>query len=179
MNEVNTIAKEFLQSVLKEFQDYKTLGDKTFAQINEKDFHFHPNEECNSIAINITHLHGNMLSRWTNFLMEDGEKDWRKRDEEFEVQPLSKEQLMELWEKGWRLLFDTLELLTENDLTKIVYIRTKPYSVIAAINRQLTHYAYHVGQIVMLGKIIKGKDWQTLSVPRGQSAAFNDKMKKK
>jgi hypothetical protein len=156
----------FLQSALKEFRDYKTLGDKMFAQISEKDFHFLPNEECNSIAINIQHLHGNMLSRWTNFLMEDGEKSWRKRDEEFEMQKLSKEQLIGLWEKGWRLLFDTLELLTENDLTKIIYIRTKPYSVIAAINRQLTHYTYHVGQIVLLGKMIKGKDWQTLTIQK-------------
>lgn len=160
------IAAVYLESALKEFHDYKKLGDKTFAQINEKDFRFQPNEECNSIAINIQHMHGNMLSRWTNFLTEDGEKDWRKRDGEFEVQQLSKDQLLELWENGWRLLFGTLELLTENDLTKIVYIRTKPYSVIAAINRQLTHYAYHVGQIVLLGKIIKGKDWKTLTIPK-------------
>lgn len=161
-----TTGETFLQSALKEFQDYKKLGDKTFEQINEKDFHFQPNEECNSIATNIQHMHGNMLSRWTNFLIEDGEKEWRKRDDEFEVHSFSKEKLMQLWKEGWKLVFDTIVSLTDNDLTKTVYIRKKPHTVIAAINRQLTHYAYHVGQIVLLGKIIKSSEWLTLSIPR-------------
>lgn len=159
-------ADTFLQSALKEFRDYKKLGDKTFEQIGDKDFHYQPNEECNSIAVNIQHLHGNMLSRWTNFLTEDGEKEWRKRDDEFEAHSFNKEKLLQLWEEGWKLVFDTIEALTENDLAKTVYIRTKPFSVIGAINRQLTHYTYHVGQIVLLGKIVKGKDWQTLTIPR-------------
>ena len=173
------IEETSLQSVLKEFRDYKTLGDKTFAQLEEKDFHFQPNSECNSIATLIQHLHGNMLSRWTNFLTEDGEKEWRKRDDEFEVHSFSKEKLIQLWEEGWKLVFDTIGSLKEDDLNKTIYIRSKPHSVIVGINRQLTHYASHVGQIILLGKIIKGADWQTLSIPKGQSATFNEKMMKK
>ena len=173
------IEETSLQSVLKEFRDYKTLGDKTFAQLEEKDFHFQPNLECNSIATLIQHLHGNMLSRWTNFLTEDGEKEWRKRDDEFEVHSFSKEKLIQLWEEGWKLVFDTIGSLKEDDLNKTIYIRSKPHSVIAAINRQLTHYASHVGQIILLGKIIKAADWQTLSIPKGQSAIFNEKKMKK
>jgi hypothetical protein len=156
----------FLQSALKEFRDYKKLGDKTFEQISEKDLHFQPNEECNSIAVNIQHMHGNMLSRWTNFLTEDGEKEWRKRDEEFQVHSFSKEKLIGLWEEGWKLVFDTIGSLTDDDLTKTVYIRGKPHTVIGAINRQVSHYSYHVGQIVLLAKMIKASEWQTLSIPR-------------
>ena len=173
------IEEMFLQSVLKEFQDYKNLADKTFAQLEEKDFHFQPNSECNSIAVIIQHMHGNMLSRWTNFLTEDGEKEWRKRDDEFEIHSLTKEKLVELWEEGWKLVLDTVGSLKEYDLTKTIYIRSKPLNVIQAINRQLTHYASHVGQVILLGKIIKGNDWQTLSIPRGQSGTFNEKMMKK
>ena len=165
----------YLKSVLKEFRDYKNLAEKTFVQLEEKDFHFQPNNECNSIATIIQHMHGNMLSRWTNFLTEDGEKEWRKRDNEFEVHSFDKNQLLQLWEEGWQLVFSTIEPLREDDLIKIIYIRNKPHSVIAAINRQLTHYASHVGQIILLGKIIKSSEWQTLSIPRNQSAAFNDK----
>ncbi|MBS1920758.1 MAG: DUF1572 family protein [Bacteroidetes bacterium] len=169
----------FLQSALKEFRDYKALADKTFKQLEEKDFHFQPNEECNSIAILIQHLHGNMLSRWINFLTEDGEKEWRQRDDEFEIHRYNKEQLLNLWEEGWQTVFNAIEPLQEGDLSKTIMIRTKPHSVVEAINRQLTHYASHVGQIILLGKILKGKNWQTLSVPRGQSKVYTDKMAKK
>lgn len=173
------IEKTFLQSALKEFRDYKALGDKTFAQLDEKDFHFQPNEECNSIAIVIQHMHGNMLSRWTNFLNEDGEKQWRQRDDEFEIHSFNKEQLLKLWEEGWQVVLNTIESLKEDDLSKTIFIRSKPHSVVEAINRQIAHYSSHVGQIIMLGKIIKGKTWQTLSIPKGQSANFNAKMKNK
>lgn len=173
------IEEIFLKSVLKEFNDYKKLGDKTFVQLEEKDFHFQPNNECNSIATIIQHMHGNMLSRWTNFLTEDGEKESRKRDDEFEIHSFGKKQLIQLWDEGWQLVLSTIGSLHEGDLTKIIYIRNKPHSVIAAINRQLTHYSSHVGQIILLGKIIKSADWQTLSIPRNQSAVFNDKMMKK
>ncbi|MGZ8551256.1 MAG: DUF1572 family protein [Chitinophagaceae bacterium] len=169
----------FLKSAIQQFRDYKLLAEKTFAQINEADFLYQPNETTNSIAINITHLHGNMLSRWTNFLTEDGEKEWRKRDDEFETHQYSKEKLLQLWEEGWQEVFNSLEVLTASDLEKTIYIRSKPLTVIEAIHRQLTHYAYHVGQIVMLGKIIKGAQWQTLSIAKGQSAVFNSDMKKK
>jgi hypothetical protein len=164
-----TTGEFFLKSALKEFRDYKKLGDKTFEQLNENDFHFQPNEECNSIAINIQHLHGNMLSRWTNFLTEDGEKEWRKRDEEFEARSYSKEKLIALWEEGWKLVLDTIESLTDDDLEKTVYIRSTPHTVIGAVNRQVSHYSYHVGQIVLLAKIIKGAQWHTLSIPRKRS----------
>ncbi len=169
----------FLKSAIQQFHDYKLLAEKTFAQIKDEDFHYQPNETTNSIAINITHMHGNMLSRWINFLTEDGEKEWRQRDDEFETHTYSHEKLVQLWQEGWLAVFNALEPLTASDLEKTIYIRTKPLSVIEAIHRQLTHYAYHVGQIVMLGKIIKDKDWQTLSIAKGQSVAFNSAMKKK
>ena len=168
-----SLATNYLESVLKEFHSYKGLGDKTFAQLNEEQMHFQPNEECNSIAINIQHMHGNMLSRWINFLEEDGEKEWRQRDAEFEIKNLSKEQLITLWEEGWKVVFNALEPITKEDLKKIISIRSKSLTVVEAINRQLAHYSYHVGQIVLLGKCVKGKEWQTLSVPRGRSLQFN------
>lgn len=168
----------FLKSAVQQFRDYKLLAEKTFAQINDADFYYQPNETTNNIAINITHLHGNMQSRWTNFLTEDGEKEWRQRDDEFEVHQYSKEKLLRLWEEGWKVVFNALESLDTNDLEKTIYIRTKPLIVIEAIHRQLTHYAYHVGQIVMLGKIIKGTEWQSLSIAKGQSVTFNSTMKK-
>ena len=166
----------FLQSAIRRFSDYKKLGEKTFDQLIEDDMHFSPNPECNSIAVIIQHLHGNILSRWTNFLTEDGEKAWRKRDEEFEPQESSKEQLLAIWNEAWKVLFLTLESLSADDLNRIVTIRKEPLSVIDAINRQIAHYSYHVGQIVYLGKLIKGKDWQTLSIPKKGSEAFNKKM---
>lgn len=168
-----SIATNYIESALKEFHAYKALGDKTFAQLNEEDMHFQPNEECNSVAINIQHMHGNMLSRWTNFLEEDGEKEWRQRDAEFEIKKFSKEQLITLWEEGWKVVFNALEPITKKDLKKIISIRSKSLTVVEAINRQLTHYAYHVGQIVLLGKCVKGKDWQTLSIPRAKSPQLN------
>lgn len=167
----------FLHSAIQQFRDYKNLADRCFAQIDEKDFHYSPDVANNSIAINITHLHGNMLSRWTNFLTEDGEKEWRKRDEEFEPQKLSRERLLQLWEEGWQVLFNSLQSLKITDLDKTIYIRTKPMSVIEAIHRQLTHYASHVGQIIFLAKNIKGEEWQTLSIKKGGSQQFNEKMK--
>lgn len=173
------IEETFLKSALKEFNDYKALAEKTFAQLEEKDFHYQPNDECNSIAIIIQHLHGNMLSRWTNFLTEDGEKEWRQRDDEFEIHSLSKEQLLKLWEEGWQLVLNTIKSLKPEDLSKTIFIRSQPHTVVLAITRQISHYCSHVGQIILLGKIIKGKNWQTLSIPRGQSKAFNDKMTKK
>ena len=167
-----------LESAIQQFRDYKLLAEKTFAQLEEKDLHFQPNEETNSVAINITHLHGNMMSRWTNFLTEDGEKEWRQRDDEFEVHGFSREKLVQLWEQGWLVVFTALESLQPGDLEKTIYIRSKPLSVMDAIHRQLTHYSYHVGQIVMLGKIIKGAGWKSLSIPKGHSKPYNAQMKK-
>ncbi len=167
----------FLYSAIKRLTYYKDLGDKTFAQLNEDDFHFSPNEETNSIAIIIQHMHGNMLSRWTNFLNEDGEKHWRKRDAEFINQNLTKEQIITLWEEGWKCFLDALKALSNNDLIKTIFIRSESLSVVDAINRQLAHYPYHVGQIIYIAKSLKNKNWQTLSIPRGRSAEYNSELK--
>jgi len=168
-----SLGSEYLQATIKRLRYYKFLGEKTFEQLTDADFHFAPNEASNSIAVIIQHVSGNMLSRWTNFLIEDGEKAWRQRDEEFEVHDYSKQQLLELWEKGWICFLNALTSLTENDLLKTIYIREEPLLVIDAINRQLAHYPYHVGQILYIGKIIKGAGWQSLSIDKGKSEAYN------
>lgn len=169
-----SLGKEYLQTAIRRMKYYKDLGDKTFAQLNDWDFQYQPNEEANSIAIIIQHMTGNMLSRWTNFLTEDGEKEWRKRDEEFEVHEPNKKELVELWEKGWACFLGTLESLKKKDLKKTVTIRQEPLTVIDAINRQLAHYPYHIGQILHIAKTIKGKNWKNLSIPKGESQAYND-----
>ena len=173
------LGTEFLKSVIKRLNYYKELGDKTFEQLNDADFHFQPNEESNSIAIIIQHTAGNMLSRFTGFLTTDGEKEWRNRDMEFEEQNLTKQQLIDFWEKGWHCCLDTWNSLTEDDLLKTIYIRSEGLLVIDAINRQLAHYPYHVGQIIYLAKIIKNKDWQTLSIAKNYSEQFNRQMQAK
>ncbi|MBZ4191017.1 DUF1572 family protein [Niabella beijingensis] len=167
----------FIKSAIQQFKDYKALAERTFAQLNEADFHFQPDTANNNLAVNITHLHGNMRSRWTNFLTEDGEKEWRSRDAEFEEQHLDHTALLRLWEEGWKCLLGALESLRPEDLEKTVTIRTKPLTVIEAIHRQLAHYSYHVGQIVFIGKHIRKDQWQDLSIAKGQSAAYNDQMK--
>ncbi len=167
------VGGEFLSTAVRRLKYYKELGEQTFEQLSDEDFHFQPNSESNSIAIIIQHMHGNMLSRWTNFLTEDGEKEWRQRDEEFEIHSYSKQQLLDLWEKGWTSFFNAIEPLKEDDLLKTIYIRKEPLSVVDAINRQLAHYPYHVGQIIYLGKMIKNLDWKNLSVPKGQSHQYN------
>jgi len=174
-----TIEELYLASVIKRFQEHKILAEKTFAQLNNEEMHVQQNEASNSIAIIIQHMHGNMLSRWTNFLTEDGEKNWRKRDDEFENSTLSKEQLTQLWDEGWRVFFDTLNSLTPENLSHTITIRSQPLNVIDAINRQLAHYSYHVGQIVFIGKWLKADDWKTLSIAKGKSKAFNQQLTEK
>ena len=174
-----TFGETYLQSVIKRMKFYKDLGDKTFDQLDEKDFYFQPNEASNSIAVIIQHIAGNMVSRFTNFLTEDGEKEWRKRDEEFNEHHLTKEKLMEYWEKSWQVLFDTLQSLTENDLLKTVYIRKEAHSVFDAINRQLAHYPHHIGQIIYIGKMIKNDQWKNLSIPKNESEKFYKSMTEK
>jgi hypothetical protein len=173
-----SVASQYLDSVIKRFKEYKALGDKTFAQLSDEEMLHQPNEASNSIAVIIQHLHGNMLSRWTNFLTEDGEKEWRKRDEEFEAQQFSKQQLMEKWEEGWKVFLNTLESLQEDDLLKTITIRTQPLVVIDAINRQMAHYCSHVGQIIYIGRLIKEGQWQSLSIPKGASQQFNKDMQR-
>lgn len=173
-----SLAATFLSSYIKRISYYKELADKTFEQLNEADFHFQPNEVSNSIAIIIQHMAGNMLSRFTNFLTEDGEKDWRNRDTEFEEQQLSKEQLLQKWEDGWACVLNAINDLTEDDLLKTISIRSEELTVMDALNRQMAHYPYHVGQIVFIGRMIKNKEWLSLSIPKGASDAYNRQMKK-
>lgn len=167
----------FLKDTIKRFLSYKELGDKTFAQLDEDAFFYRPTPESNSIAVIVRHMHGNMLSRWTNFLTEDGEKDWRTRDAEFDESRTGKADILDLWEKGWKCLLDELESLTEEDLQKTITIRTEPLKAYDAILRQLAHYPYHVGQIVYIGRMIKDTEWKSLSIPKGQSAAYLDSVK--
>lgn len=165
----------YLSSALKQFRYYKDLGENTFTQLSFEELQKEFAEDSNSISIIVKHLAGNMLSRWTNFLTEDGEKKWRQRDNEFIDSFNSKEELLTVWDNGWKCLFKALEPLSENDLNQIIYIRNQGHTVTEAINRQMMHYAYHIGQIVLLGKILKGKDWKSLSIPKGKSSEFNIK----
>lgn len=163
----------YLESVRKQFEYYKMLGEKTFAQVEEKDLFWQYNEASNSMAIIVKHLWGNMLSRWTEFRTTDGEKKWRQRDAEFEADIKTKEELLQKWETGWQCLFDALTPLQTKDLAEEIYIRNMGHTITEAINRQLAHYAYHVGQIVFLGKMIRGSKWVSLSIPPGKSKAYN------
>jgi len=166
----------FLRDIIKRFKMYKELGDKTLAQLNEEDVVYQPNEQSNSIAMIVQHLHGNMLSRFTNFLTEDGEKPWRHRDKEFDEVTLTKAEVIQLWNEGWACVFHALETLQPTDLMKTIYIRTEPLLVYDALLRQLAHYPNHVGQIQYIGKMRKGAAWQSLSIPRGKSEDYNSKM---
>ena len=170
------IATAFLQSAIKRVAYYKELGDKTLSTISEAEIHFTPNQQSNSIAIIIQHLSGNMQSRWTNFLTSDGEKGGRDRDNEFTSQQLSKQQITALWNKGWDCFLGALNQLMPDDLLKTIYIRQEPLLVIDAINRQLAHYPYHVGQIIYAAKIIKDNNWESLSIPKDNSQQFNQQM---
>lgn len=171
-----SIVNDYLESAIFEFKRYKSLGDKTFEQLSDEEIHWRYSDQDNSIAIIVKHLAGNMLSRWTNFLTEDGEKSWRNREAEFEDTFTTKKAMVSSWEKGWKCLFDALSQIDAENFGTRIKIRNEEHSVPAAINRQLGHYAGHVGQIVFLGKMIKGKDWKSLSIPKGESEAFNKKM---
>lgn len=174
-----SIGTSFLQSAIKRLSYYKELGDKTLIQLSDADLHFQPNEESNSIAIIIQHTAGNMISRWTDFLTSNGEKEWRNRDTEFEEQNLTRQQLTDYWQKGWDCCLNTLNALTEDDLLKTIYIRSEGLLVVDAINRQLAHYPYHVGQIIYAAKLIKNSNWQNLSIAKGNSDVFNRQMQSK
>lgn len=163
----------YLESIRKQFEYYKMLGDKTIDQLPDNKLFWQYNEESNSIAIIVKHLYGNMLSRWTDFLTTDGEKEWRNRDGEFENNINSKETLIEMWDEGWKCFFNALNLLNAEDLNRIIYIRNEGHTVLEAINRQLAHYPYHVGQMVFIGKMICNENWVSLSIPKGKSNSYN------
>ena len=162
-----------LEDSLALFQYSKALADRAMAQVRDEDLFFVLDHEANSIAIIVKHMAGNMLSRSTDFLTTDGEKPTRDRDSEFVDPPATRAALMELWERGWACVFGALEPLSDADLARTVTIRGEAHSVMQAVNRQVAHYSYHVGQIVLLAKHFAGKDWQSLSVPRNKSAEFN------
>src|SRR5688572_27423058 len=164
---------DYLESVRKQFEYYKLLAEKTMDQLPDAKLFWQYNEESNSIAIIVKHLWGNMLSRWTDFLSSDGEKEWRRRDEEFENTVNSREELLQRWNEGWNCLFKAIDSLSDEDLNKIIYIRNQGHTVTEAINRQLAHYSYHVGQIVFIGKMVCNEAWKSLSIPRGKSSDYN------
>lgn len=166
----------YLESIKKRFKDYQSLGEKAMEQVEEEKLFISPKTDSNSIGIIVQHLWGNMLSRWTNFLTEDGEKVWRERDAEFENVISTNEELMKKWNEGWKCLFDTLDSLKPEQLLDKVKIRGEEHTVMDAIHRQLAHYPYHVGQIVYVAKLLKEGGFESLSIPRGKSKQFNDGM---
>jgi hypothetical protein len=178
-----TILEDFLRSANRQFLYYKTLGEKAIDQLEPEQLFVSLNDDTNSIATIVKHLHGNMLSRWTDFLTTDGEKESRNRDGEFDASTTlsnqTKEQILSLWNEGWACLFNTLNSLKPEDLSKIIYIRNEGHTVLEAINRQLAHYPYHVGQMVFYAKILKKSEWTSLSIPKNKSNDYNaDKFSK-
>ncbi len=172
------MAHEFSTSYIADsvslFRYYKKLADRAMEQLSDDQLFAQTGPEDNSVAIIVKHLAGNMRSRWRDFLTTDGEKSDRHRDQEFEISsPVSRTELLKMWEDGWKICFDALAPLTDADLPRKVFIRGEPHSVMQAINRQLAHYPHHIGQIVFLAKHLKGRDWHNLSVPRGKSGDFN------
>ncbi|SFH25667.1 DUF1572 family protein [Pedobacter insulae] len=167
------MSTNYLTSVIKQFEYYKLLGEKAMAQLPDEAFFWQYNEESNSIAMILQHISGNMLSRFTDFLTSDGEKTWRNRDEEFEPKILTKDELMDKWDRGWKCLLAAIDDLTAAQLEDIVYIRNEGHTVLEAINRQLAHYPYHIGQIVFIAKMVANENWESLSIPRNKSADYN------
>jgi hypothetical protein len=171
---------EFTTSYVKDstdlFRYYKKLADRAMEQVPDEGLFANLDAESNSIAIIVKHLAGNMRSRWTDFLTSDGEKPDRNRDMEFEVPPATRAELTVMWESNWKIVFDALLPLTDSDLGRTIYIRGEAHSVMQAINRQMGHYAYHVGQIVYLAKHFSAQEWKALTVPRNKSAEFNAKL---
>jgi hypothetical protein len=165
----------YLSSIIKQFEYYKMLGEKAMEQLTEEDLFWQYNTESNSVAVLVRHISGNMLSRFTDFLTSDGEKPWRNRDAEFEQTFNNKPELMDYWKKGWQCLFDALTGLNEEQLDSIVYIRNDGHTVTEAINRQLAHYPYHIRQIVFIAKMRRNDQWNTLSIAKNRSSAYNER----
>lgn len=164
----------YLESVKKQFEQCKLLGEKTFAQLTDDQLFWKYNEESNSIATIVKHLWGNMLSRWTDFLTTDGEKEGRNRESEFDNDINCRDEMMHKWNEGWACLFNAINSITTDNFNSTIYIRNEPHSIMEALNRQLTHYPYHVGQIVFIGKMLQDKNWESLSIPSGGSKKFNE-----
>jgi hypothetical protein len=158
---------------LQSFRNYKKMAERAIEQIGDEDFFVMIDPEANSVALIVKHIAGNLHSRWRDFLTSDGEKPDRNRDTEFELIGDSRESLMQFWESGWQTLFDNVAPLAAGDFSRTVTIRGEPHTICEALNRQMTHYAYHVGQIVLLAKHFRSADWKTLSIPKNKSAEFN------
>jgi Protein of unknown function (DUF1572) len=174
----DTLGRHFLDDALKVFRTYKQLGEKAIAQASDDDLFVTLDAEANSIALVVKHMWGNMRSRWTDFLTTDGEKPDRHRDTEFELdEGVTRATVMRWWDEGWQIVFAAVEPLRPEDLERTVTIRGIPHTVMQAINRQLTHYAHHVGQIVFLAKHFRSTEWQSLSIPRGQSETVNQQLR--
>lgn len=167
------INENYLVSIKKQFLYYKTIGEKAMEQLEPEQLFVAVNEDTNSIAMIVQHLSGNMLSRFTDFLTSDGEKEWRNRDREFEETITSKEELLVLWNKGWDCFFNAINALQPEQLETIIYIRNEGHTVVEAINRQLAHYPYHIGQIVFYAKMLKLEEWNSLSIPKNKSNSYN------
>ncbi|HQZ98327.1 MAG TPA: DUF1572 family protein [Pyrinomonadaceae bacterium] len=167
------IIRNYHSDAIQSFANYKKLAERAIEQVSDEDFFALIDPEANSIALIVKHIAGNLRSRWTDFLTTDGEKDFRDRDSEFELTGDSRESLMAFWESGWKVLFDNIEPLTVEDFSRKVTIRGEPHSICEALNRQMTHYAYHIGQIVFLAKHFRSSEWRTLSVPKNRSSEFN------
>jgi uncharacterized damage-inducible protein DinB len=167
------IIEDYRKDALTSFRGYKKLAERAIEQVSDEEFFATIDEEANSIAVIVKHIAGNLRSRWTDFLTTDGEKQDRNRDTEFELIGDTRDSLMKFWDYGWQTLFDTIESLTPDDFSKTITIRGEPHTPLEAINRQLTHYAYHIGQIVLLAKHFRSAEWKTLSVPKNRSAEFN------
>ncbi len=167
------IIENYQADAIDSFRNYKKMAERAMEQIGDEEFFALIDPEANSIAVIVKHIAGNLHSRWRDFLTSDGEKPDRHRDTEFELIGDSRESLMKFWETGWQTLFDNVEPLTPEDFSRTVPIRGEPHTIAEALNRQMTHYAYHVGQIVLLAKHFKSADWKTLSVPKNRSAEFN------
>jgi hypothetical protein len=166
----------YVEDSLTLFRQCKKISEGAMAQLTDEQLHTTLDDEMNSIAIIVKHMAGNMRSRWTDFLTTDGEKPGRDRDSEFEDPPAGREALLNFWEQGWECLFHALEPLTDADLTRTITIRGEPHSVMQAINRQVSHYSLHCGQIIFLAKHLRGAGWKSLSVPKGASGQFNEKV---
>lgn len=163
----------YIEDSLAVLRSWKSLTEKAMAQLRDEDFHKSIDPESNSVAIMVKHMAGNMRSRWQDFLTSDGEKPDRHRDTEFEMpEQLTRAQIMEMWQRGWKYVFDALEPLTEADLERKIFIRGEPHSVMQAINRQVAHYANHMGQIIFLAKHLRSADWKAVTIPRGKSEEF-------
>src|SRR5262245_6266094 len=174
MAENTSIASAYVDEAFRAFRGYKRMADGALAQLNDQDFFHLPDPESNSVALIVKHIAGNLRSRWTDFLTSDGEKPDRDRDSEFLLTGTdTRETLMKRWDQSWELMFQSLKGLAPDDVARTVTIRSEPHTVLQAINRSLAHMAYHIGQILILGKHLRGPEWKTQSIPKGKSGEYN------